>query len=89
MENRFAAGDIVSHFKRDFLSQAELAQSPDMYLYDIIGTAEHTESGEVLMIYRPRYGEGKLYARPLEMFLSEVDREKYPDAQQRWRFEIF
>ena len=87
MENRFSPGDVVQHFKRGFLSPAELAADPEKYLYDIIGTAEHTESGELLMVYRPRYGERKLYARPLEMFLSEVDRDKYPDAPQRYRFE--
>lgn len=88
MENRFKAGDIVRHFKRELLSKAELMDQPEMYLYDILGTAEHTESGETLMIYRPRYGEKKLYARPLDMFLSEVDRVKYPEVKQRFRFEI-
>lgn len=89
MGRRFKAGDIVCHFKRGFLSEDELAECPEMYLYDIIGVAEHTESGEALMVYRPRYGEGKLYARPLEMFLSEVDAEKYPNAAQHYRFELF
>ena len=88
MENRFKAGDIVRHFKRELLTQEELAQQPEMYLYDIVGIAEHTESGESLMVYRPRYGERKLYARPLEMFLSEVDRGKYPRVKQRFRFEL-
>ena len=87
MENRFAPGDVARHFKRDFLTEHELAADPEKYLYDILGTAEHTETGELLMIYRPRYGERKLYARPLEMFLSEVDREKYPDTKQHYRFE--
>lgn len=87
MENRFQPGDTVRHFKRLLLTAGELEKEPEMYLYDIIGVAEHTESGEKMMIYRPRYGEGRLYARPLEMFLSEVDREKYPEAAQRWRFE--
>ena len=88
MENRFKAGDIVRHFKRELLTQEELARQPEMYLYDIVGTAEHTESGESLMVYRPRYGERKLYARPLEMFLSEVDRAKYPGVKQQFRFEF-
>ena len=87
MENRFAPGDVVQHFKRGFLTPEELAAEPEKYLYDVIGTAEHTETGELLMVYRPRYGTRKLYARPLEMFLSEVDREKYPEAAQRYRFE--
>lgn len=87
VENRFSPGDVVRHFKRGFLSPEALAAEPEQYLYDIIGTAEHTETGEILMIYRPRYGSRKLYARPLDMFLSEVDREKYPDADQHFRFE--
>lgn len=87
MERKFMPGDTVRHFKREKLSPEELRAEPEKYLYDIIGTAEHTESGEVLMIYRPRYGEKKLYARPLEMFISEVDREKYPGVEQRFRFE--
>ena len=87
MECRFAPGDIVQHFKRGLISADELAAEPEAYRYDIVGTAEHTETGELLMIYRPRYGEKKLYARPLDMFLSEVDRSKYPGAVQRYRFE--
>ena len=89
MERSFQPGDVVQHFKRTLLSPEELRQEPEQYLYDVIGTAEHTETGEILMIYRPRYGEQKLYARPLRMFLSEVDREKYPDAVQRYRFEKY
>ena len=87
MVKRFKAGDTAVHFKRELLSAAELEAEPEMYIYDIIGTAEHTESGEILMIYRPRYGEKKLYARPLSMFLSRVDREKYPHVKQEYRFE--
>lgn len=83
----FAKGDIVCHFKREMLSEEALAKEPNMYLYEIVGQAEHTESGEQLTIYRPLYGEGKLYARPLKMFLSAVDKEKYPGVKQKQRFE--
>lgn len=86
-ENPFRPGDRARHFKRLFLSPGQLEKEPDMYLYEIIGEAHHTESGEALMIYRPLYGEGGLFARPLDMFLSEVDRDKYPGAGQRYRFE--
>lgn len=83
----FKSGDIVRHFKREMLSAEELEREPNMYLYEVIGCAEHTETGEKLTVYRPLYGEKGLYARPEEMFLSEVDREKYPNVRQRFRFE--
>ena len=86
-ENRFRPGDRAQHFKRGLLTPEELARDENMYLYEIVGTAEHTETGEELMIYRPLYGERRLYARPADMFLSEVDREKYPQAKQKHRFE--
>ncbi len=83
----FKKGDIVRHFKREMLTSSQLEAEPNMYLYEIIGEAEHTETGEKLIVYRPLYGEGGLYARPVAMFCSEVDREKYPLAKQKMRFE--
>ena len=82
----FNPGDIVQHFKREFLSEEERATNK--YLYQIIGTAEHTETGEKLMIYQALYGDFKIYARPYDMFMETVDREKYPDIRQEYRFEI-
>lgn len=51
----------------------------------VIGVSRHTETEEVSVIYDY---EGTLWNRPIEMFMSEVDREKYPDAKQKYRFEL-
>lgn len=84
--NAFVPGSLAQHFKRETVSATDLEKEPMLYLYEILGIAEDTENGQELMIYRALYGSKKLYARPLAMFLSPVDQEKYPAIRQSYRF---
>lgn len=73
MNERIQPGDTVRHFKGN--------------LYEVLCFARDSETQEDVVVYRALYGERGVWVRPKAMFLSAVDRDKYPDAVQTYRFE--
>ena len=67
-------GRVYRHFKGDY--------------YVVEAVAHDSETGEAVVIYRKLYADGGLWVRPMAMFLELVDKKKYPDATQEYRFEL-
>ena len=65
---------IYKHFKGDY--------------YIVEDVAIHSENKKEYVVYRGLYGDNQLYIRDKEMFLSLVDREKYPNCKQKYRFQL-
>ena len=72
--NEIKIKGIYKHFKGD--------------LYIVEDIAIDSETNKEVVIYRGLYGSSPLYIRDLEMFLSKVDKEKYPEVKQEYRFEL-
>ena len=74
MEREIKLHGVYKHFKGD--------------CYLVEDVAIHSETKEKYVVYRALYGDCSLYIRPYDMFMSEVDREKYPNVEQKYRFEL-
>lgn len=75
MERKIKTRQLYRHFKGE--------------LYYVMDVGLDSETLEEVVIYQAMYGDKKIFVRPLAMFLSKVDINKYPDVKQVYRFEEF
>lgn len=80
--HEICVGDIVRHFKRQYVTD----KNSKLYLYKVVGMAVDTTHEQDVVVYQS-LENGKLYTRELNEFLSYVDKNKYPDIEQIYRFE--
>lgn len=74
MERKIKINGVYKHFKGNY--------------YLVLDIAINSEDDSKMVVYRALYGDASLYVRPLDMFLNEVDHNKYPDVKQKYRFEL-
>lgn len=74
MEQEIKIGGIYKHFKGDY--------------YLVEDVVFHSETDDKMVLYRALYGKCARYVRPYDMFASKVDKQKYPNVKQEYRFEL-
>ncbi len=72
--SRILEGDLVRHFKGN--------------LYKVLYFARYSENHDLRLVVYQSQKTGEIWVRPYDMFVSEVDKVKYPDVQQKYRFEV-
>lgn len=78
------SGDIVQHYKRNFCTEDELKDEPNMYLYKIIGVGWDTVELRSVVIYQALYGSHTFYTRSINDFVSIIPKDASPKQEHRF-----